>query len=48
MIPPTHSPNAALIALKVVGGSTVLIGIGLAFFFRARVAPKRLLAGQRD
>ena len=48
MIPPTHSPNPALIALKVVGGSTVLIGIGLAFFFRARVAPKRLFAGQRD
>lgn len=45
MIPPTQSANSALIALKVVGGSGVLIGIGLAFFFRDRLAPKRLLAG---
>jgi glutamate:GABA antiporter len=45
MIPPTHSANPPLIALKVVGGSTVLIGIGLTFFFRERLAPKRMLAG---
>ena len=45
MIPPTHSANPALIALKVVGGSMVLIGIGLAFFFRDRWVPKRMLAG---
>jgi amino acid transporter len=45
MIPPSHSASPALFALKVVGGSTVLTGIGLAFFFRARVAAKRLLAG---
>jgi amino acid transporter len=45
MIPPTRSANAALIALKVVGGTGILIGIGLAFFFRDRLAPKRLLAG---
>jgi glutamate:GABA antiporter len=35
-IPPTQSVNPALIALKVVGGSVVLVGIGLAFFFRER------------
>jgi glutamate:GABA antiporter len=45
MIPPTRSANPALIALKVVGGTSLLIGIGLAFFFRDRLAPKRLLAG---
>ncbi|HVN44562.1 MAG TPA: APC family permease [Steroidobacteraceae bacterium] len=39
MIPPTHSANPALIALKVVGGSILLIGIGLAFFFRDRLLP---------
>jgi len=44
MIPPTHSVNPALIALKVVGGSACLIGIGLAFFFRDRFAPKRMSA----
>jgi amino acid transporter len=44
MIPPTQSAKPALIALKVVGGSGVLIGIGLAFFFRDRLAPKRMLA----
>jgi glutamate:GABA antiporter len=45
MIPPTRSANPALIALKVVGGTSLLIGIGLAFFFRDRLVPKRLLAG---
>jgi glutamate:GABA antiporter len=45
MIPPTQSANPALIALKVVGGSSVLMGIGLAFFFRDRLIPKRLMAG---
>jgi len=45
MIPPTQSANPALIALKVVGGSGLLIGIGLAFFFRERLAPRRLFAG---
>jgi len=45
MIPPTQSANPALIALKVVGGSACLIGIGLAFFFRDRLAPKRMFAG---
>jgi len=44
MIPPTYSANPALIAVKVVGGSMVLIGIGLAFFFRGRLAPKRIVA----
>jgi amino acid transporter len=44
MIPPTQSANPALIALKVVGGSGTLIGIGLAFFFRDRLDPKRLFA----
>jgi len=36
--------SPALIALKVVGGSACLIGIGLAFFFRDRFAPKRMSA----
>jgi len=40
MIPPTQSAKPALIAVKVVGGSAFLIGIGLAFFFRERFAPK--------
>lgn len=41
MIPPTQSAKPALIALKVVGGSAVLLGIGLAFFFRDRWAAGR-------
>jgi len=45
MIPPTQSANPALIALKVVGGSALLTSIGLAFFFRGRLAAKRVLAG---
>jgi amino acid transporter len=45
MIPPTQSANPALIALKVVGGSSILIGIGLAFVFRDRLAPKRVFGG---
>jgi amino acid transporter len=45
MIPPTQSANPALVALKVVGGSGALIGIGLAFFFRDRLMPKRMFAG---
>jgi amino acid transporter len=38
MIPPTQSVNPARVALKVVGGSALLIGIGLAFYYRARGA----------
>jgi amino acid transporter len=45
MVPPTQSVNPALIALKVVGGSACLIGVGLAFFFRGRLTRKHLLAG---
>lgn len=45
MIPPEQSDNRALVALKVVGGSTVFIGMGLAFFFRRRLSPKRMPAG---
>jgi hypothetical protein len=41
MLPPSQSANPALIALKVVGGSAALLGIGLAFFFRDRWAPAR-------
>ena len=40
MIPPAQSANPALIAVKVIGGSAFLIGIGLAFFFRERFTPK--------
>jgi len=36
MIPPTHSANRALIALKVIGGSAALLAVGLAFYLRAR------------
>jgi amino acid transporter len=36
MIPPSDSTNRALFALKVIGGSAALLGIGLAFYFRGR------------
>ena len=36
MIPPTHSANPALIALKVVGGSATLTAVGLAFYWQGR------------
>ncbi len=32
MIPPSDSSNPALFLLKVVGGSALLIGIGLLFY----------------
>jgi len=38
MIPPAVSVNPALIAVKVVGGSAVLVGIGLVFYFFGRAA----------
>jgi amino acid transporter len=41
MIPPTQSINPARVALKVVGGSALLIGIGLVFYFRAGDARSR-------
>ena len=34
MISPTQSANPALVALKVVGGSALLVAIGLVFYFR--------------
>jgi amino acid transporter len=37
MIPPTASANPALIALKVVGGSALLLAVGLVFYFRGRL-----------
>jgi len=45
MIPPTESANPALIALKVVGGSALLLGIGLACFVRGRSLHRPMLAG---
>jgi glutamate:GABA antiporter len=37
MVPPATSANRALFAVKVIGGSVVLIGTGLGFYFRGRV-----------
>jgi amino acid transporter len=36
MIPPSDSTNRTLFAIKVIGGSAVLLAIGLAFYFRGR------------
>ncbi len=38
MVPPVTSTNRALFAVKVVGGSAMLIGAGLVLYFRARRA----------
>jgi glutamate:GABA antiporter len=43
MIPPTDSANPALIALKVVGGSALMVAVGLVFYFRGR-----MYAGRRE
>jgi hypothetical protein len=43
MIPPEHSRDPAAFFAKVVGGSLVLIGIGLAFYARG-VRNQRLAA----
>ncbi len=37
MLPPAGSANPALIALKVVGGSALLLAVGLVFYFRGRL-----------
>jgi len=41
MVPPEHSKHPGLFFLKVVGGSALLIGIGLMFYLRGRRAQQR-------
>lgn len=41
MVPPEHSNHPGLFFLKVVGGSALLIGIGLMFYLRGRHAQRR-------
>jgi amino acid transporter len=41
MVPPVASTNRTLFAVKVIGGSALLIGAGLAFYFRGRRPPPR-------
>jgi glutamate:GABA antiporter len=43
LIPSADEPNKALAVLKVVGGSTVLIGIGVAIFLVGRARARRAL-----
>ena len=36
MVPPADSPSRTLFAIKVIGGCSTLIAVGLAFYFRSR------------
>jgi hypothetical protein len=37
VLPPTEGASPAFIALQVVGGSALMVAVGLVFYFRGRM-----------